>query len=147
MIKKHVEKIIEKYKTNNPFELASILNINVLFWDLHDEIRGFYKYSRKNKFIVINENLPKPQQIFTCAHEFGHSQEHPRANTPFMGENTLFSVDKMEVEANTYAVELLLPDKKLKEYRYTGMTLQDAAKLNNVPLEVCHLKDLSSLNL
>ncbi|KAA6475121.1 ImmA/IrrE family metallo-endopeptidase [Bacillus swezeyi] len=147
MIKKHVEMVIEKYKTNNPFELASFLNISVLFWDLHEEIKGFYKYSRKNKFIIINSNLSKSEQIFTCAHEFGHSQEHPRANTPFMRENTLFSVDKMEIEANTYAVELLLPDKKLKEYRYTGMTLQDAAKMNNIPPEVCHLKDVSSLDL
>ncbi|MBC8621382.1 ImmA/IrrE family metallo-endopeptidase [Bacillus paralicheniformis] len=144
MIKKHVESVIKKYKTNNPFELASKLNVNVLFWNLHKEVKGFYKYSRKNKFIVINSNLTKPEQVFTCAHELGHSQEHPRANTPFMREKTLYSVDKLEVEANTYAVELLLPDEKLKEYKNSDVTLHDAAKMNNVPIEVCHLKDLSS---
>ena len=36
----------------------------------------------------------------------GHSQIHPRVNTPFLRKNTLFSTDR-EVEANRFAVELL----------------------------------------
>ena len=85
-IKGTVQKLIKRYNTNDPFELASLMNINVVYWDLHDEIKGFYKYDKRNKHIVINSNWDEKSQIFTAAHELGHSQIHSRVNTPFLRE-------------------------------------------------------------
>ncbi|MGM0747120.1 MAG: ImmA/IrrE family metallo-endopeptidase [Bacillota bacterium] len=147
MIKAAVQKLIEKYKTSNPYELASFLNVNVMQWDLHHEIKGFYKYERRNKFIVLNSNLNASEKIFVCAHELGHSSLHPRANTPFMRERTFFSVDRIEIEANTFAVELLLPDWAIEQYRNTKFTIKDIALMNGVPAELAHLKDLSDFKI
>ena len=63
------------------------------------EIKGFYKYDKRNKYIFINNNLDDSTQKFVCTHEFGHSQIHPRVNTPFLRKNTFFSTD-CEVSAS-----------------------------------------------
>ncbi|GJI58745.1 ImmA/IrrE family metallo-endopeptidase [Bacillus altitudinis] len=135
MIKSVVQSLIKKFKTYDPFELAEQLNINVCEWNLHREIRGFYKYDRRNRYIVINSNLNQYEKRATCCHELGHAQLHTHANTPFMREKTLFSVEKIEVEANTFAVELLLPDFLLEQYKNTNYTLTDIALMHNVPKE------------
>ena len=128
-----------------PFEIASLKNINVVLWDLHDEIQGFYKYDKRNKYIVINSNLDETSQYFVCAHELGHSQLHPRVNTPFMRDKTFLSVDRIEVEANTFAVELLWPDVSLADYENSNLSIRDIAGIYGVPEEVVHLKNLRNV--
>lgn len=39
-LKEVVTKLINKFSSNNPFEIASHLNIHVIEWDLHKEING-----------------------------------------------------------------------------------------------------------
>jgi len=123
---------VKKYKTNCPFELAKNLKINVVMWNLHKEINGFYKYDRRNKFIFVNNNLSTEKQRFVCAHELGHAILHPRSNTPFLRKNTLFSIDKIEVEANEFATQLLLYDKKFEDYE----TKFDILRENGIPYEM-----------
>ena len=45
----------------------------------------------------------------------GHSVLHPNTNTPFLRAETLFSVDRLEIEANRFAVNLLFTDEELEE--------------------------------
>lgn len=144
-IKEIVEGLVKSYGTNDPFEIAAAKNIYVFERDLHEEIFGFYKYIRRNKFIYINSNLSDEDKIFTCSHELGHSEIHPRLNTPFLKRKTLFSIDKIEAEANRFAVELLLPDRAIYEHRGVGMTLNEVASMYCVPNEVSHLKNLCNI--
>jgi Zn-dependent peptidase ImmA (M78 family) len=65
---------------------------------------------------------------------------HPKVNTPFLRANTLFSVDKIEIEANTFAVELLLSDEVISQYQNTDMTIYNVAEMYSVPKELVHLK-------
>ncbi|MCR1833117.1 ImmA/IrrE family metallo-endopeptidase [Oceanobacillus caeni] len=139
-IKEIVENLVEKHGTNDPFEIARAENIYVIEQDLHEEILGFYKYIRRNKFIFINSNIDSNEKIFTCAHELGHSKLHPRTDTTFLRSKTLFSVGKIENEANRFAVELLMLDDNLYRLKNTNLTIYDAADLCSVPKEVCHLK-------
>lgn len=141
-----MQKLVKRYDTNDPFELASLMNINVVYWDLHEEIKGFYKYDKRNKYIVINCNSDEKSQIFTAAHELGHSQMHSRVNTPFLREKTFLSVDRIEIEANTFAVELLLPDKAIYEQDDVNITLKEIAGMYCVPNEVAHLKKLRNIH-
>lgn len=134
-----VEDIIKRFGTSDPFELAEYLNINVIEWDLNEEIRGYYKYHKRNKFIVINNNLNDELKRIVCAHELGHAILHPRANTTFMRKHTLLSVEKIELEANSFAAHLLIPDESLFDY-YEQTTIYDIASLHNVPLELVELK-------
>lgn len=135
-IKREVDKLVKKYKTNCPYQLAEQLGIHVVFWDFHEEIHGVYYYTKRNKFIYINNNLNSNDQRFTCSHELGHAIFHPKLSTPFMRTNTLFSVDKIEREANRFAAELLIPDDVFLEYN----NIYDIASLHQVPVELVRLK-------
>ncbi|MFJ8087457.1 ImmA/IrrE family metallo-endopeptidase [Lysinibacillus sp. NPDC095746] len=58
-----------------------------------------------------------------------------------MKNHTLFSTDKLEIEANTFAVELLLPDELfLEQDNDSCFTIYDAIKENGVPVELLSLK-------
>lgn len=137
-IKEKVNQLKKKYKTDCPYELASCLKVRVRYHDLHREINGFYKYERRNQYIVINDNLDLSLQRVVCAHELGHAVLHPRTNTPFMKKNTLLSTSKIEREANRFAAELLISDNDLYEYE----SLQHIASIHNVPIELLRLKYL-----
>ena len=56
-----------------------------------------------------------------------------------MRANTLFSIDKIEVEANKFSAYLLIPDESLFD-SYEQMTIYDIASLHNVPVELAELK-------
>lgn len=139
-IKKIVEDLMDKHETNNPFEIASAENIHVFEWNLNKEVLGFYKYIRRNQFIYINSNISEDEKLFTCAHELGHSQLHDKVNTPFLKRYTLMSVDKIEQEANRFAVELLLPDQAIYEHTDEQLVLHEIAESYGVPKEVSCLK-------
>lgn len=138
-IKEKVQYLYEKYNTRNPFTLAKYLKIEILYWDLSPNIKGFYQYEKRNRLIFINSNLNVEEQLIVCAHELGHAILHTKLNTPFMRANTLFSVDKIEVQANTFAAYLLIPDENLFE-SYDRMTIFDIAALYNVPVKLVELK-------
>lgn len=115
-IKQQVHNLVKTYKTNCPFKVSESKNIHVVYWDLHEDIWGFYKYERRNRFIFINDNLEEHQQRYVCAHELGHAILHTKLNTPFLKANTFHSIDKIERQANEFAVNLLLYDKNLQDY-------------------------------
>lgn len=127
-----VKDLTEKYRETDPYKISSLLNIHVFPWDLHREINGFYKYDKRNKYIFINNNLSEELQRFVCAHELGHAVLHPRANTPFLRNSTFFSVDKLEVEANCFAVNLLLSNENLQEYE----TAHHILVKNGIPIHM-----------
>lgn len=133
--KQSVLQLLKIYKTNNPFTIASRKGITVLYEQLGD-ILGYYSTYKRMKFIHLNRDNGESVQRFVIAHELGHVMMHPNLNTPFLRKNTLLSVDRIEREANEFAVELLISDKLLLE----GVSIYDAAAACGVPEEVAHLK-------
>lgn len=115
-IKQKANTLAKKYGTRNPFEIINHLNIIVIRYPLK-EIRGFYQYFRRNNIIYINENLTYQEQLFVCAHELGHMLLHKQSNALFMNTKTQFITSKFEIEANKFAVELLIDEDTLKEYK------------------------------
>ncbi len=140
-IKKVVAQLVEKYDTRDPFKLADLLGVVVIFEPL-GSIYGYYSRSHRTKVIHINENLSSKKQLLTAAHELGHVVQHPEANTVFLKKNTLFSTDKLEIEANTFAVELLLPDELFNIGDCSGFTIYDAIEEKGVPKELLSLKTI-----
>ncbi|PHG77750.1 ImmA/IrrE family metallo-endopeptidase [Bacillus wiedmannii] len=138
-IKEYALKIAEKHATTNPFEIARRKNIIVLFEDLGSTL-GFYNTYKRFKFIHINNRIDEITQRFVCAHELGHALLHPKANTPFLRNKTLYSVDRLEIEANTFAVELLLSDEMISEYKNTNLSIQEVAEIHEIPQEFARLK-------
>ncbi|OOZ75713.1 hypothetical protein BHL35_28390 [Bacillus cereus] len=138
-IKEYVLNIIAKYQTIDPFEIARQKNIIVLFEDLGNTL-GFYNTYKRFKFIHINNQIEETTQRFVCAHELGHALLHPKANTPFLRNQTFFSVDRLEIEANTFAVELLLTDEIVSTYEDTRLSIQEVAEIHGVPSGFARLK-------
>lgn len=135
-IKDKSNQLKERYNTDCPYQLAESLKILVLHHDLHHEINGYYKYDRRNQYIVINNNLDEHMQRVVCAHELGHAVLHKNINTPFMKKNTFLSVQRVEREANRFAAELLIPDENFLEYNM----INEIASIHNVPTELVKLK-------
>jgi hypothetical protein len=72
---------------------------------------------RDGNIIEVPEDQPTTRQRFTIAHELGHATlRHTVAH------------DKLEIEANAFAAELLLPREKLREAVGQGLTFQAIAE-------------------
>lgn len=106
-IRKKVDDLIKKHGTNDPFELAEALGIMIIYENLGRSLGYFSKICRI-PIIHINESITYERQIFTCAHELGHAVLHPDENTSFLKANTLYSTSRLETEANSFAIQLLL---------------------------------------
>lgn len=116
-IKHKVESICRKYNSRDPFLIANDMGILLTFEPL-GALNGYYTKKFRIKHIHINEQLSESEQRFACAHELGHAILHPDSNTPFLTRYTYLSVNKLESEANKFAVEFLIPDDVLCEYVY-----------------------------
>ena len=136
-IRLKISRLVRHYKTRNPFELAEALGIKVIYEEL-GSINGYYNKQFRMKQIHINHNLPDNMKLLTCAHELGHALLHPDAATPFLRSCTFLSVDRMELEANTFAIELLLPDEVI--YSHKSHTLDEVARLTGYAKEFIKLK-------
>lgn len=120
------ESIVKKYHTRNPFEIVKEKNVILVYAPLID-VRGFYQYFQRNHLIYIDEKLPDNEKTFVCAHELGHMLMHKNENTVYMDTHTCFNTDKLEIEANTFAAELLIPDEIILENHY--MTAKQLSRL------------------
>lgn len=137
-IKKSVDYYVKKIRSRNPFEIADALNITVIFEEL-GSINGYYNKQLRMKQIHINYSLEDNERLFTAAHELGHAILHPNTNTPFLRSYTYFSIDKLENEANEFAVELLVPDSEFGEYA-RDYTLEQIARIYGYHVELMKLK-------
>lgn len=128
------------YKTENPFDIIRAKNILLLSEEL-GLVRGYYNLVLRQKQIHINCNLEGMQRQFTATHELGHAIMHPKSNTPFLLANTYQSVDKMEIEANKFAVEFLISDDALYEYlKYQECTIEQTARILGYQKELIELR-------
>lgn len=139
-IRREVAYLKRYYKTDNPFDVIRAKNILLLYEEL-GLINGYYNFVLRQKQIHINCNLEGNQRIFTATHELGHAIMHPKANTPFLLANTYQSVDKLEIEANKFAVEFLITDETLYEYlKYQEYTLEQVSRLLGYQKELIELR-------
>lgn len=128
------------YKTENPFDIIRAKKILLLSEEL-GLIRGYYNLVLRQKQIHLNCNLEGTQRIFTATHELGHAIMHPKANTPFLLANTYQSVDRLEIEANKFAVEFLITDEALYEYfKYQEYTIEQVARVLGYQKELIELR-------
>ncbi|MEN1968973.1 ImmA/IrrE family metallo-endopeptidase [Lentibacillus sp. N15] len=137
-------KLIKTYESNCPFEIAEQKGISIIYEALGGAL-GYYNCYKRIQFIHINNDLDERLRKFVCAHELGHALLHKDENTPFLKRKTLFSTKKIEIEANTFAVELLLPDEYIYEYKDTSATLKEAAQIYGIPEEMSHFKKINHL--
>lgn len=98
-------------KTNNPYEIAERLGIEVL--NRSCSIKGFSAQTIKvdgyPTIISINDCYTEKSKKILCAHELGHAVLHKNCVNHFAAINRKSSVE-IEREANLFAVALLTSD-------------------------------------
>ena len=139
-IRKKVQQLIRRHGTNDPERLARTMGINVIYIDLGGSVYGTYlKYKRVKTILIDAERTPEHLRRFVLAHELGHAVCTPDANTSWISAYTLaLNTDRIEREANTFAVELLLPDSFIRENE--GCSIYQLARLRGVPEGLLCLK-------
>ena len=91
-----------------------------------------------------SRDLDDVDRRFTCAHELAHAILHPGINTGFLRMHTFFSVERIEKEANRFAVELLMPDSVIQSFDYVLRSIYELANICGVPEELAELKMIDS---
>ena len=62
---------------------------------------------------------------------------HKQSSAPFL-QSTFLSLDKMEIEANKFAAELVIPDEEIMEH--WEYTIDEWAMFYGLPREVVELR-------
>lgn len=127
------------YDTNDPFDLCRNLDICLLIHDLGEELLGFFQRTPKGiEILHINNRLDYYMQKYICCHELGHAILQPELSISFFIENPLIIQNKFEIEADTFAAELLLDDDILDKYK--EFTIEQIAAAEYVPIRLVELK-------
>ena len=140
-----VEKLIKKYKTRNPYEIADSLGIVVMRRDLA-RLKGFYTVENKTRYIVINKQLDEDFQRLVCSHELGHDCLHRHfAQYYSLRDYTLFNLNgKVEREANLFAADLMISDEDIIiNTRWERHTYDQIACMLRVPEAIIRFKAYS----
>lgn len=140
-IKDTIQKLLEKYETNEPDELCDHLGIHITYEFLGEQdLLGYYINSGEYKFIVVHDGLDYYDRRVVIAHELGHALLHPELNTSFLKYNTFQSLEKYENQANAFAAHLLLPDDFEIDIEFWGMTIEQIAETVAMPVELINYK-------
>ena len=144
-IKAIAKRLSQKHKTNNPFSIAEAMGIIVLFCSLKTTFGRYTKYCRI-KSIIINSNADESLRKFICAHELAHAILHPNLNTAQLKHISPYAnTNKYENAANTFAVELLLPDEEIIEH--PEWTDDFFAVNAGIPREMIKLKEFPNVQM
>ena len=124
--KRTAVELMEKYHTNDPFEIAEQQGVYTQVGPL-GKIFGCCLTIAGERFIYINSDLDTPTQKMVAAHELGHAAMH-REDYFFFNwiPDTLYR-NRAEIGAHTFAVELLVPDSVVLEH--PGFTLNQLSAL------------------
>lgn len=138
-VKRLVAYYVKKYNTRNPLELASYLGVEVQTGQL-GESSGFYMFLKNHKCIFLNEDLEEHERTLVMAHELAHSIMHRKENCYFIRNKTLMLTSKIEIEANTFAAELLVPDNLITDN--PGMNKSQIARLAGYDEKIMEFKKI-----
>ena len=114
-IHKAARRLIRKCGSCDPFEIAEEIGIKVRFNNDFTTLKGMYRIIERNRFIILNGNLPESIRRVVCAHELGHDALHRHfAKDIALKEFMLYDMaTRPEYEANVFAAEILLNDNEI----------------------------------
>jgi len=150
-IQKSVEGILQLAAVTKPpipvERIAQIRNVEIRFVSFEGEISGLLAREGGHIIIGVNATHPRNRQRFTIAHELGHleldhldsgaNEIHVDRHFKVMlrDERSSDALDPMEIQANAYAAELLMPASMLsseRELRSHGVDLEDDLLIRNL---------------
>ena len=104
------------------FGLIENEGIRILSEEMEDDHSGFLLVENGNATVAINSTHHSNRQRFTAAHELGHYFLHTQGKDGLFVDKAFkrsavssTGEDKMEIEANRFAAEVLMPKKVIEE--------------------------------
>lgn len=138
-IRRVAKTLAKKYDTHDPFEIAKQMKIEYIIGPLGNRC-GCYMYLKRHRCIFLNENLSDHEMKLVMAHELGHAILHRTENCYFIRNKTLLSTDKIELDANKFAIELLLDTDTLNEYLRSGYSKEQISRITGYSMNLIDLK-------
>jgi len=121
--------------------LAKLECVEVDQADFGDEISGVLMKDGDRAIIGVNARHAPTRQRFTIAHELGHFMLHTSRDlfvdkdyiVHFRDETSSTGVDPIEVEANQFAAEVIMPADKVRElFNARRFDIDDEAALRRL---------------
>ena len=144
-------RLIRRYHTNDPFEIAAALDITVMERSDFQRQKGAFKVVLHNSFIFINATMSDEMKRIVCAHELGHALLHRSLGKTqeCLMEFELFNItNSTEYEANLFAANLLLDDQTIESLIRDGFDIVQIARSlgTNVNLLLLKLQQMNDDN-
>lgn len=135
---RHIANMLKKrYDTNDPFEIARQMKVEYMIGPL-GSYSGCYMYLKRHRCIFLNEDLTEHELRFVMSHELGHAILHRDQNCYFIRHKTFLSCERIEIEANKFAVEFLIDDSILEENQH--LTMEQLSRLLGYREELLKLR-------
>jgi len=111
-IHREAGRLIRRFGVQDPFRLAELLGIHVMYDFNFRALKGMYKVIKRSRFIILNGNLSDRDLRTVCAHEIGHDRLHrDLAESGILQEFQLYNMKiRPEYEANIFAADILITD-------------------------------------
>jgi Zn-dependent peptidase ImmA (M78 family) len=141
LLRRYASRILERHGVTHPpvpvERIAKELGVQLRFVPYEGELAGMLaRHSGSEPIIGVNSKHPRARQRFTIAHELGHLilhdvEMHIDRDFKVMRRNATSSLaqDPLEIEANRFAAELLMPyDMLLEDVEATGVDMEHLAE-------------------
>lgn len=120
------------------YDIADELGI-IIHHGNFTKLKGAYYYFERTKHIILSSNLSRIEETFVLAHELGHAIFHRTQNCFFNQRYARTQKPRMELEADEFAANVLLPNDIPRSELYY-YTVPQLASLYNVPVELMRIK-------
>jgi Zn-dependent peptidase ImmA (M78 family) len=119
-------RLLKEHGTTLPIDIAAIvkrLGVGVRLQPMEESVSGMLVIRDGRATIGVNQSHHPNRQRFTLAHELGHYLLHSKRTQVFVDSSTMFfrdglaaeGIDKVEIDANAFAAELLMPEGVLRD--------------------------------
>lgn len=137
-IKEFVREIVEEYGTRNPYQISEQMGIIIQEGNL-EKLSGCHLKVLGQKLIYVNNSLDYSTKNIVVAHELGHALLNSES-CYFFSWGDDFYKNKAEIEAHTFAAELLVTDEFIMEH--PGYTISQLATLSGYTERLLSFKKL-----
>jgi Zn-dependent peptidase ImmA (M78 family) len=155
------KQIYDRYRNNFPFKIVEFINelgIKVIASDMPSNISGSISKTGESFTIYINNSHASTRLRFTLAHELGHyfnDQEYLQSNNHIRdlskqatskilyrkeSPDIDYAMQKMDVEANKFAADLLTPQEIFKKIWNIEDTPEKVANYFGVSVEAVKIR-------
>lgn len=134
-IKNLVRGLEEYYGTKDIYQLLDMLGVEIIRKKLiGDQKARCYRNEFGDEFIYLSLLVNEYEEKYILAHELGHLLLHNYINNHFYS-NSLINKNKIEFEANYFAMELLLPS-KIELCEIEDFSSEQISKMYGIPLNL-----------